>query len=614
MVHPVLTPFIYIPKQYPKSTPRVALRVKMIRGKIKLMKFPLAILLSVVLWMIPTQALAIVDPLTVPNNRFGIHLITETVDESSPAAQLVNSSGGDWGYITVLAESKDRDHGKWQAFFDDLRHRHLIPLVRLATAAEGQHWKKPYEGEEQAWADFFDGLVWPTKNRYIIIYNEPNQGQEWQGVVDPADYARTLDRTITTFKTKNEDFFVLNAGLDASAPQKPPAYFDEERFLLEMNQAVPGIFNRLDGWNSHSYPNPNFAGSPDATGRGTVRTWFWELQFLRGLGVTKNLPVFITETGWKHSEGLAFDRSVPDADTVATYYQKAFEEAWNNSRIVAVTPFLLNYQQAPFDHFSFKKLTGQPQNDRILGVESDPYYPQYKTLLGLAKTAGLPLQDNKAELTRGTIFSSIVSGESYKMELTFKNTGQSVWNERGPLTLRATQGASELGVEITQPDPNKKIDRGQETTFILNMKAPLSGTFAFQLQLFNGDKSFNQQPLSYEIKIKSPVALTVDASLRWKADPSGQYTLTVSSPYINNASSIVLDSQGKSPEFEDRYLVPDQEFDFTLQRPYYKSKTIHTSVGSGINHLQFGELEPDLLLALMIPGKLWELLPWSQTN
>src|SRR3989344_7005670 len=120
-------------------------------------------------------ALAIVDPLAVPNNRFGIHLIQATHDESSPAAQLVNSSGGDWGYITVLIEGKDKSKDKWQAFFDDLRRRHLIPLVRLATIPDSAgFWKRPDEGEAQVWADFLDSLNWPTKNRYVIVYNEPN--------------------------------------------------------------------------------------------------------------------------------------------------------------------------------------------------------------------------------------------------------------------------------------------------------------------------------------------------------------------------------------------------------------------------------------------------------
>ncbi|MCR4305966.1 MAG: hypothetical protein NUV73_02695, partial [Candidatus Daviesbacteria bacterium] len=220
---------------------------------------------------IPT-AYAVVDPLSVPNNKFGIHIIQATPDESSPAASLVNGSG-DWGYVTVLVESNDRNHDKWQEFFNDLRRRHLIPLVRLATQPQnGGFWKRPYEGEEIAWADFLDRLNWPTKNRYVTIYNEPNHGAEWGNSVDAKDYAKVLDRTITALKSKNSDFFVLNAGFDASAPPRAPKYEDQVTFMQLMEEAVPGIFEKLDGWVSHSYPNPEFAGSPDAVGRGTIRT------------------------------------------------------------------------------------------------------------------------------------------------------------------------------------------------------------------------------------------------------------------------------------------------------------------------------------------------------
>ena len=55
----------------------------------------------------PSTTFAIVDPLSVPNNKFGIHIISGTPDESSPSSSLVNSTGGDWGYITFLIESKD---------------------------------------------------------------------------------------------------------------------------------------------------------------------------------------------------------------------------------------------------------------------------------------------------------------------------------------------------------------------------------------------------------------------------------------------------------------------------------------------------------------------------
>src|SRR3989344_5836360 len=225
------------------------------------------------------EVFAVTNPLSVPNNKFGIHLIQATQSESSPAASLVNNNG-DWGYVTIIVESKDRNKEKWQQFFDDLRRKHLIPIIRLATSLEGNYWKRPYEGEEIAWADFLDSLSWPVKNRYITIYNEPNHSKEWGGAVDARSYARVLNKTIDALKNKNSDFFVLNAGLDASAQEQLPNYSEEATFLKEMQSEIPGIFDKLDGWVSHSYPNPGFAGSPEDEGRGTVGTWFWGLQYL----------------------------------------------------------------------------------------------------------------------------------------------------------------------------------------------------------------------------------------------------------------------------------------------------------------------------------------------
>lgn len=542
---------------------------------------------------------AIVDPLVVPNNRFGIHIIQATPDESSPAAQLVNSSGGDWGYITVLIESKDRNHGKWQEFFNDLRRRHLIPLVRLATKPLNEHWERPYEKEYAAWADFLDKLNWPTKNRYVVIYNEPNHGKEWGGSVDPKNYAIVLDQTITALKNKNRDFFVLNAGFDASAPSNPPFFEDQLIFMQKMNQAVPGIFNKLDGWVSHSYPNPGFVGSPYAAGRGTIRTWYWELEQLRNLGVTKNLPVFITETGWQHAEGINYDSRLPSADTVANFYQQAFVHAWSDSRIVAVTPFLLSYQESLFDHFSFKK------------IEFPEYYPMYQAIKDMPKIAGTPIQENKAQLIKGEIYSSLVSRQSYMISLTFKNTGQSIWGDREPIGLVATQGGSELGIVPVMLPENIKVEPGKEYTFQARFKAPRSGTFKIVLNLFTGEKQFDSEPPEFTTVVKPPVILKIKGGLKWKENFAGSYILSVSGATGENSQNIILDGSGLSSEIEARYLLPDYTFDFGLERPFYKPTQIKKRVVAGINILDFGQLKPDILSVIFNPQQLWKLLPFS---
>lgn len=550
---------------------------------------------------------AIYDPLSVPNNKIGIHLIQPSVDEFKPAQELVNTNG-DWGYITLLIESKDRNEGKWQEVFNQLRRRHLIPLIRLATIPNGGVWKRPYENEEQAWADFLDKLNWPTKNRYIIIYNEPNHGSEWGGTVDPKGYAQVLDKTINALKKKSPDFFILNAGLDASAPSKLPLYEDQVGFMQKMNQAVPGIFEKLDGWVSHSYPNPGFLGSPDGIGRGTVRTWAWEQELLKQLGLTRQLPIFITETGWKQSEGvhhndLHTDSSLLPVKTVASYYKQAFNNAWNHPQIVAVTPFVLGYQDPPFDHFSFKG--------------KDSFHPQYQVVKDLTKVSGKPIQENKAKLLKGEVYSSMVKGESYQITLTFKNIGQSIWNGSTSLTtsdqvkLVPYEGGKELGLRSIELPPEVKIEPGQEYTFKLELKAPESGTYIVRLNLFNGANQFDSEDIRFATEVKSPVILKIKSSLRWKKDHSGNYLLNIAGAIGNKITQILLDPAGNSQEVEARYLLPDYSFNFTLERPFYKPKTIRQTVKSGVNELDFGTLQPDIPSAILRPRELWKLLPFS---
>ncbi len=567
------------------------------------------------LYFIPT-AHAIYDPLSVPNNKFGIHIISASVDESAPAADLVNNNG-DWGYVTVLMEQKDKKLDKWQEFFNDLRRRHLIPIIRLATEPEGNNWKRPDIDDVNSWADFLNSLVWPVKNRYVVVFNEPNHATEWGGQVDAKGYAKELDKIITALKSRSEDFFVMNAGFDASAPNQPPNFEEEISYLQQMNQEVPGIFDKLDGWDSHSYPNPEFVGSPDAQGRGTVRGYLWELGQLQSLGVTKNLPVFITETGWKHAEGLNYNSYLPNADTVASYYKSAFETAWNDTKIAAVTPFLLNYQEPPFDHFSFKKVATPLPGPEVSEIKSPQYYTPYQTLSRLPKVSGKPIQEISAQLTKGEVYTSIIAGESYKVHLTFKNTGQSIWGDPAPggagqvVKLIPVKGAQDLGIIVSDIPLGEKVEPGQSFTFDLEFKAPKTGQYQVTLNLFHGADEFQSQRIVFTTEVKSPVILRIKSVLGWKNDPSGNYLLSIKGPTGENLQQVSLDHNGYSKDFEARNLLPDYSFDFTLEKPFYLPKTINQIVYTGANTLDFGELKPDILSALLNPKQLWNLLPFS---
>ena len=306
------------------------------------------------------------------NNKVGLYIYAENESYFEYAQNLVNSNGGDWGYVTIPYNVKDKDHNKWDRVFRQLRNKHLIPIIQLWDVDLDD-----YEEQTEEAAEFLNRFVWPVKERYVSAYNEMNSANFWYGEINPEEYAKILDYTIYSFKNVNSDFFMLNGALNISAPSNAD-HMDAFVFMSKMNHEVPGIFDKLDGWASHPYPQPNFSGNPHAVGRWSVRAYEEELNFLKNsIGVEKELPVFITETGWAHAQGKDFNHSFVDAELAAEYMRIAYEEIWlPDDRVRAVTPFTIRYK-APFDHFSWISEGGVP-------------YIQYDKVKSIDKIAGNP--------------------------------------------------------------------------------------------------------------------------------------------------------------------------------------------------------------------------------
>lgn len=328
---------------------------------------------------------AVSDPLSLPNNKYGIHIVDENDLES--AAALVNSSGGDWGYVTLVIPERERNVEKWRSVFEKINRFHLIPIVRLATEPIGSIWKKPEVTDASSWADFLLQLNWPVKNRYVVIFNEPNHAKEWGNTLNPEEYAEILTAFSKTLKERSSDFFILPAGLDASAPNSKET-MDEKTFLKAMLQKDANVFSAIDGWTSHSYPNPGFTGSIFDKGKGSLRTFEWELNILKSWGVDQNLPIYITETGWPHQEGITNNQYLYSAEDIAEFIRETAETIWNNPQIAAVTPFVLNYQSFPFSNFSWQK------------PGRDIFYPQYDTYRSIVKVAGRPILNETSVLAQ----------------------------------------------------------------------------------------------------------------------------------------------------------------------------------------------------------------------
>jgi hypothetical protein len=314
----------------------------------------------------PSPPPPVTPTLTLPPNKLGAHLLLSDgrhdwpTDLWSQHLQYARQAVGEGGYVVELVRLDDLDVARWQHFMDLCTDLHLIPVLRLATVHNPTGgWTAPPRDDDGAYrtvaaryTEFVTNLKWPTDTAYVIVGNEPNHGSEWGGRPDPAAYARFLIDVADALHAANSQVQVLNAGFDAYAPHTGSQpfsdgqyYMDEETFLDEMVTAYPDVFTRLDAWASHAYPQGPFIAGPwqqsfqvdwlnDAANANHVEPppgiynrgvngYEWELFKLSTYGLPP-LPVFITETGWRHTESA--DPTAPDnggalldAETVAQY-------------------------------------------------------------------------------------------------------------------------------------------------------------------------------------------------------------------------------------------------------------------------------------------------------
>ena len=158
------------------------------------------------------------------------------------------------------------------------------------------------------------------------------------------------------------DAFVMLAGHDLYTPQNPPEYYDAGVFMEGMAAAESQIFCKPDGLASHSYPSRNFTGDGFASGRYSPRGYQWELEIMTRLAPdgckdhVRNLPVFITETGYKVGPGGLDNQSAyENMKGVLDYYA-------NDNQVVASTAFVFIACGEPFTPFAIAGCDGTQLN------------------------------------------------------------------------------------------------------------------------------------------------------------------------------------------------------------------------------------------------------------
>ncbi len=280
----------------------------------------------------------------------GIHILAP--GEINEAKELLQTSSNEskWKHVTVPFTLTDIEKGpQWQAFFDECEKYKFIPILRLATKAEGNYWTVPTKKDIVQLTSALKKLDWPTEERLVIVFNEPNHAKEWGNSLDPEEYADVLAFTSSWLKTEKEKYIVLPAGMDLAAPNGNVTMeaFTYWRRAMKHN---PELLASIDAWNSHSYPNPGFSSAPAKKDKMSLRGYQHELAFVEPLA-SKKFDVYITETGWEENYSTT--------KKLESYYAYAAKNIWSDERIKAVTPFLLKGAPGPFEKFSFFDESGE---------------------------------------------------------------------------------------------------------------------------------------------------------------------------------------------------------------------------------------------------------------
>jgi hypothetical protein len=523
---------------------------------------------------------AVSDPRSVPNNKFGIHVADP--NDLPDAATLLNSSGGTWGYVTFVIQDDDKNFNKWQSIMDTMRRLELIPIIRIGTHVTGDSWVIPDDTDIDRWVDFLDKLLWPTKNRYVVLFNEPNHAKEWGYKIDPPGYADIFLKYRKKLKERSEDFFVLPAGLDTAASNDGEA-MNAESYIRQMISGHPEMLDMMDGWTSHSYPNPGFSGSVYGSGKGSIRSYSWEISLLKELGLKHDLPIFITETGWMHSEGKYRTATLLSPQEVANRLAIAGTSVWDDKNIVAITPFLLNYQDYPFDHFSFKKLGG------------GDYYPMYDAYRNIKKTKGRPVQLETARIEgipEDLLPHKLIVNGTTQVTATIKNTGQSIIDPTKGYRMNVLDTSHSFTVV---PGQIPILEPGGTGTINLDIRSPQSpGQYPLELTLTHDDGP-TLLKLSGTITVIPPPTIYVTTQFGFK---KSDVCMPITVLIYNDREEIIYKSVNppcKSGTYTVSNLsrvIPDKKYRTVIVSTYYLPRQIILRMVEGGIKAEFSRMLP----------------------
>lgn len=312
-----------------------------------------------------------------PSNRYGMGYVSEG---NAADHDLTAKLAGPGGWVTVIfadiKPGRTQADASWKQSITDAYARDLIPIIRMAPPWGDRKVRNMGESPTsyKALAQVYKNVIadlpkranWPL---YVQIHNEPNLCYEWacdSGSLSAqqmaGEYAALMrDAADALHSLGDPRVRVLNGALapggvnscDCATQNGSPGTL-ATTFLGYMASAVPGVFDKIDAFASHSYPAKGEGwGFFCPYGEAAPGLTYFEKE-LQAIGKPA-MKVLITETGWTvQHEGYSWSRQ-----QVADYTLSALKGVWlTHPNILGFTPFIL--RDAAWDKFAWVQTSGTP--------------------------------------------------------------------------------------------------------------------------------------------------------------------------------------------------------------------------------------------------------------
>jgi len=299
---------------------------------------------------------------------------------SSSDHDLTAALCGPGGYVLVIfpdiQPGRSTADSSWKSSIAEAYARDLVPVIRMAPPWGDRNVRNMGESPTsyQALAGVYRDVIldlplragWPL---YVQVHNEPNLCYEWEcdsGTLTDqqiaSEYAHMLSDVADALHDIGDPrIAVLNGPLapggaawcECGTGNFAPGTL-ATTFLQYMNDAVPGVFDKVDVFASHSYPSKGLGwGFFCPYDEAAPGLYFFEDE-LAAIGQS-DLPVLITETGWT----IQHESYNHTRQEVAGWTVQAYENVWlTHPSILGITPFML--RDSAWNNFAWTEVNGTP--------------------------------------------------------------------------------------------------------------------------------------------------------------------------------------------------------------------------------------------------------------